>query len=455
MQERSGGILWQQGISQCTSYLGSLGIDLTDKHLLLAVSGGMDSMCMLFLLATTKARISVAHVNYGMRGQESDADTELVLSTCQRMQMTFHEKRIDLYAITDRTNESTQQAARRIRYTWFDELHAEFQYDFICTAHHQDDAAESFFINVIRGTGLKGLTGIPAFRGNILRPMLCFTRKEIRDLVRERHIPYRDDASNFEKDYLRNRIRHDIIPLFQQERQAFISRMHANQERLREEYVLLEDFLRKLKSEICSVSDDVLLIDRAKLMNTTSPAIVLYDITKAFGFSYDQCRKMIARTDSTGIKYLSGSYAVFVEREKFLLTVHPGNVAGEEINLEEINGKYQIPGGELIIADAGEIPVFTQEPQIEFIDKSKLRDPLILRHWRNGDVFYPFGGAGSQKLQDYFTNEKLSSMEKAQVWILTSGDDIVWIVGMRLDHRYRVTPETQAVTMVKWIPAEG
>lgn len=454
MKESSGGLLWQQGITECTACLSALGIDLAGKHVLLAVSGGMDSMCMLHLLEAMHAQISVAHVNYGMRGSDSDADTELVLTTCERMQMTFHEKRVDLHAITERTNESTQQAARRIRYTWFDELHAEFHYDFICTAHHQDDAAESFFINVIRGTGLKGLTGIPVLRGNILRPLLCFTRKDIRDLVRDRDILFRDDASNFEKDYLRNRIRHDVIPLFQKERQKFISRMHTTQERLNDEYALLREFLTNLKSEICTVSEDVLLIDRVKLMRTTSPAIVLHDITKAFGFSYDQCKHMIGRADSTGIKYLSGSYTIFIEREKFHLTMHPGNAAVEEIILDEIHGEYQIPGGELRIEDAEQVPVFTQQPQIEYIDKSRLREPLILRHWRHGDVFFPFGGAGSQKLQDYFTNEKLSTMEKSQVWILTSGDEIVWVVGMRLDHRYRVTPETETVTMLKWIPSE-
>ncbi len=447
-------ITWEEALTRCSGFLTSIDVTLDNKDVLLAVSGGMDSMFMLALLATTRARLSVAHVNYGLRGAESDADAALVKSTCTRMGIPFHEKEVDVKSLAEESDESLQQAGRRIRYTWFEELCDAHHYDYICTAHHQDDATETFFINLLRGTGLKGLTGIPAMRDKILRPILCFTRAEISELVRTQEIVYRHDASNFGRDYLRNRIRHDIIPLLQKERSQFISRMQATQHRLADEYALLQEFLHKLTSEICDKSPGAISIDRERLVSGTSPAVVLLFLIQEYGFSMAQCEAIISSTQISGSRYLSPSHELILDRNRIIVVEQANKTDEVEIHLEG-DGRYMIPNGELIIHHASFVPAYSDDPNTELIDASKITGALMLRHWQSGDFFYPFGGSGRQKLQDYFTNEKLSMIDKANVWLLTAENEIVWVVGMRLDHRYRVTPQTNEFVTLGWKPADA
>ncbi|HLF62938.1 MAG TPA: tRNA lysidine(34) synthetase TilS [Saprospiraceae bacterium] len=452
MQDQFAGPKWKEAVKRCTDFLATVGVILDQKHILLAVSGGKDSMCMLALLVTTRARVSVAHVNYGLRGADSDADTGMVREACNELGVVLHEKRFDLTLRTQTNDESLQQLGRRLRYAWFEELSTSHQYDYICTAHHQDDAAESFFINLMRGTGLKGLMGIPVLRGNIIRPMLCFTRAEIGDLVQQYEIRYREDASNLGRDYLRNRIRHDIIPLFKGERAHFITRMHATQQRLHDEYVLLEDYLIRLKSELCNVDRGTFVVDRERLFMTTSPAIVLLYFIQQYGFSWAQCMGIVKSTQTSGTIYLSHSHRLVVDRNRICVVPSSGVHDEESIQVEG-DGQYVLSDGELIISHA-DGSTFNGDPNIEFVDASKLPGPFIVRHWRAGDFFYPLGGPGRQKLQDYFTNQKNSVLDKQQVWLLTAGEDIVWVIGMRLDNRYRITAGTTHVIRLEWRPSD-
>jgi tRNA(Ile)-lysidine synthase len=451
MQARSLGITWENAIKRCSDYLTSLYVNVDGKDILLAVSGGMDSMCMLALMARTKAKLSVAHVNYGLRGADSDADADLVKSTCQRMGITLYEKHVDIRTLAGASDESLQQSGRRIRYEWFEELCHDYHYEFTCTAHHKDDAAETFFVNLLRGTGLKGLAGIPPVRGKILRPMLCFSRAEIQELVNTERIAFRHDVSNTGRDYLRNRIRHDIVPLLQKERMHFIDRMYSTQQRLNEEYTLLTEYLEKLKAELHLEDRDKLILDREKLLAASAPAVVLLYIVQKFGFSMTQCRNIVSSKQYSGTRYLSPSHELLIDRDHIIIVSRNERKVDEEIHIEG-DGRYVVCDGILAISYLNDLSVYSSNPNSEIIDSAKMTGRLKLRRWHKGDFFYPLGGPGRMKLQDFFTNEKLSMTDKENVWILTSDDAIVWIVGKRLDHRYRVSADTREFMLLEWKP---
>ncbi len=443
-------ISWDEGVKCLRDFLISATTDIGNQRLLLAVSGGVDSMCMLALVAATGFRAGVAHVNYKLRGQEADQDAQLVHDVCLQYGLPFYLKEVNL---REDYPGNIQQEARQIRYRWFAEVCLEHDYHYICTAHQQDDATESFFINVIRGTGLKGLIGIPPARENILRPMLCFRRDEITEMVRLKGIPYRDDASNFTHDYLRNRIRHNIIPLFEAEQGKFIRRMQSTQDRLAGEYRLLERYLNALKDVICRVHQDILYVDTDQVRNTVAPSIVLLYVLGEFGFNLHQCRSMILRYHQPGVVYYSSTHQVTVDRTAILVTALDMPRKQSDYLLPGM-GVFSLPEGCLRLELAPAL-AYDADRRIELVDGAKLQGRLVLRRWRHGDTFVPLGGPGTQKLQDYFTNEKLSIPDKERIWLLTCDDTIVWICGMRLDDRFKVTPETTLLYRLTWQPVDS
>lgn len=449
MQDVDGALLMEEASKRCTRFLEAHSVAIPGKRFLLAVSGGQDSMCMLYALRNAGAEIAAAHMNYGLRGTDSEADETLVRSVCTAMGIPFFVKRIDLSAMTETMQMSLQEAGRHLRYAWFEELLKTEGFDYLCTAHHMDDSAESFFINVVRGTGLRGLTGIPAQRAYIIRPMLCFTRAEISRIVSECQIPYRDDASNFGADYLRNRIRQQIIPAFVAERPSFITRMWNTTSRLRDENALLQEYIRLLRKTLVTATGDEMHIDRAGLLHTASPHIVLYAFAGTYGFNLHQCADLVAVSHTEVVTYLSPGYTMWLDRAE--IVIRPNTTSNdEEIVLGEWPGVYHLPEGVLYIEEISESPVFDDDTNVEYIDLASVKAPLSVRRWRHGDAFYPFGGAGRQKLQDYFTNEKYSLSEKQSALVLTADDKIIWIIGRRLDDRYRITSRTSRVLQLKW-----
>lgn len=450
MQKKSAEPTWPGAQQRCKEFLLAHGIDLTGKTVLLAVSGGMDSMCMLHLVASMEVDIHVAHMNYGLRGAESDADEELVRKQCDILQIECHVQRVPLRTLNEA---GLQTRGRNLRYVWFTELQYILNAHYICTAHHMDDAVETFFINLLRGSGIKGLSGIPAVRDHIVRPMLCFSRAEIKSLVEQERIPYRDDASNFERDYLRNRIRHDVIPLFQRERPTFLKRMHDSQERLRAEHKLLEACLSNMRDQVMTIDTENLIIDLKQVLQLPSPAVVLYSILRELKFSWSQCKHLVDHAQVSGNKYLTPYLELSVDRGKLIVPLSAQAVIAEG-RLIEGEGNYVLTKGILKITTADSIE-FSNDPNVEFVDASAIHFPLQLRNWEHGDFFYPIGGAGKQKLQDFFTNNKFSASDKKKALILTSQREIVWIIGKRLDHRFRISDTTKLAYRLEWTPNEN
>jgi tRNA(Ile)-lysidine synthase len=442
-------LTWAQGLDRLRDSLRETGISLEDSSFLIAASGGVDSMCMLRCFVDLGVRTGVAHMNYGLRGVESDLDETLVEDTCRNAGVPLYVKHVDMGAAGEELSGGVQEQARKLRYTWFEELRQAGEYDYVCTAHHRDDAIETFFINLIRGTGLRGFRGIPVRRGAILRPMLCFTRDEISILAREKEIPFREDLSNLGREYLRNRIRHDLIPLFTRENPNFRDGMSGTLQRIASEYALLAEYLDQVKRRLVHKEGTALVIDAGKLNDHVAPEIILHAILGPYGFTLHQCRRLVSAQHEPGARYLSEEYTCYVDRGRLLVCKEEMHV----VQMAEMNGcgVYTLPEGTLSIEPV-DVAERTADPRLEYIDAGKVPGKLSLRRWREGDYFYPFGGTGRKKLQDYFTDRKLSVPAKRQVWILTCDGDIVWICGMRLDDRFRVTPATQSIFRLSWKP---
>jgi tRNA(Ile)-lysidine synthase len=409
----------------------------------------MDSMCMLNLLHSMGLDICVAHMNFGLRGASSDLDSKLVRTACDALGLPYFEKSVALKATLGADGSGLQEAARHERYAWFEQLRCCEGFDAICTGHHQDDAIETFFINLIRGTGIKGLTGIPFRRDHIIRPMMCFTRAEIQGLIATMEIPYREDESNSGDAYLRNRIRHHMIPLCIAERDNFIQVMRNNQTRWTDEYALMEAYLEELSHKLCTLQRGVLQIHLSELLKSPAPALVLLHLLRERGFNRNQCQQIIGDDATSGSKYLSDTHELVLHRN--VIQVYPhGHFIQEQFSLKP-GESIDLPDGVLKTTYADHADL-SDDQNTEYIDASKLAKSLVVRHWRSGDYFIPLGSSGRQKLQDFFTNAKLSPAAKANTWVLLSGDAIVWLTGLRIDNRFKVTSDTTRVMQLKWLP---
>jgi tRNA(Ile)-lysidine synthase len=440
---------WNQAINRCRGYLKANGLDLKGRKLLLAVSGGLDSICMLHLLSDMEYELHVAHVNYGLRGASSDADADLVRATCERLGVEYFERSVDLKDSLGEMGSGLQVAARNERYAWFEEIRNRNHFDFICTAHHQDDAVETFFINLIRGTGIKGLTGIPFRRDQIIRPMLCFSREKLSALALVKELRFREDATNAGDAYLRNRIRHHLVPLFRSERSDFITLMRNNQDRWIGEHALMQAYLEEVRSRL-SVSDQgIIQIDRTGVMATPAPDLVLLFMLREFGFNLNQCRHIVTDESWSGSKYFSETHGLVLHRDQIQVSLK-GHFDQQRFTFQ--------PGQSIVLPDGilksslTVCPEFTSDRNREYLDASKLGASLEIRHWEPGDYFYPFGGAGRQKLQDFFTNEKLSPAAKARTWVLLTDGNVVWVGGLRIDDRFKVNKSTTEFIELKWSP---
>ncbi|MDX1479957.1 MAG: tRNA lysidine(34) synthetase TilS, partial [Saprospiraceae bacterium] len=417
-------------------------------RILLAVSGGMDSMCMLHLLRRTGQPCEVVHVNYHLRGADSERDAKLVASYCSRYNVPFHLKDAP---IPDQAN--VQISARELRYAWFETLLRQHHFRAVATAHHLDDTIETFFINLLRGTGIDGLTGIPVRRDGIVRPMLCFDRHTIQAIVKAEKIPFAHDITNDEKYYLRNRIRADLMPVLIDLKPDFRERMRDTITHLEGQAALIRNALQRQVEGLVVCDGEMLSLPLGALQATPAPILVLHHLAGRYGFTVHQCTEALQTEHQAGTQFLSATHVMTVDRDSLLITrqqevkVRPQTISpGETIIL---------PHGKIMLSELPEGEVWSRDPHEEAFSGDLCRDRLVVRQWKAGDRFHPLGAPGRQKVQDFLTDRKVPRPLKAQVLVLTCGDEIVWLVGHRLDERYKVTPATQRLLRVRWVPAEA
>lgn len=423
-----------------------------DDRLLLTVSGGVDSMVMMSLTAAAGYQFGVAHCNFQLRGVESDEDEVLVETEAHRYGAEFFNKRFDTVGEMERTGESMEMAARRLRYTWFKELCEEHGYTAIVIAHHGNDSIETFFINLLRGTGLRGLTGISSQIGHIVRPMMFATRKDIHDYAIAHHIPYREDSSNHSTKYLRNRVRLGVVPMFKDIKPQFTTIMRRNIARLSQAQDFITSAIEIVKSEAMENSGDMhtLWIDRIR--PTLPRNYVIYEILNSeFGFKGDVVDSLCRALDSelSGRRFYARDWVAVTDRGRVVVTPVVDDDDCEVIVEKEAVRSYA--GGSVLYyeyCDIDFIDSLDQSDNVALLDADKLKFPLRLRRWKDGDWFIPFGMSGRKKLSDFLIDKKVSLAEKRRQFVLLSGDDIVWVVGRRLDDRYAITRKTENVLRV-------
>jgi tRNA(Ile)-lysidine synthase len=419
-----------------------------EKKLLLGCSGGLDSVVLAHLLFELGYSFALAHCNFSLRGTESDEDEAFVDDLAKKFEVPFYAERFDTQLYAESHDLSIQMAARALRYTWFEEVRRDFKYDLILTAHHADDDLETFLINLSRGTGLRGLAGIPQATETLARPLLPFSRNEILKYATDSELYWREDSSNAKTDYLRNKLRHEVIPPYKEAVNNAMQTFAKSQENLKGSLHLIEDYMALVYKLVVTEFTDGYSINIPKLLDLPNSKTLLYELLYTFGFTaWSDIGDLL--TAQSGKKVTSGTHMIVKDRDQLLVSVLPENVPDRIYEIQEGTLELQLPIQ--LNFDSAERFEITNANTV-FVDADKLAFPLTLRKWQTGDSFRPFGMEGKKKLSKFFKDEKLSLIAKQKVWVLCSGNEVVWVVGMRLDDRFKVEKNTRTILRIEYTP---
>ncbi len=418
-----------------------------NSRLLIAISGGIDSVVLTHLCHQLKLNIALAHCNFNLRGDESDADEDFVLQLAEDLDLEVFIESFDTKAYAKEHKLSTQMAARDLRYHWFQELKNQLQFDYILTAHHADDNLETFLINLSRGTGLDGLTGIPEINGVVVRPLLLFSTQDIEGYAKEHKIKWREDSSNASTKYLRNKLRHDVIPVLKEINPQLLQNFQTTLNNLNDTSDIVDDSLNAvLKRAIVTIDVNTLKFKISEFKTLKNPKAYLHEFLKDFGFT--EWNDVVNLLDAqSGKQVFSSTHRLLKDRDYLILTNVTLNEDSQVIQIAEDDTNIQIPSGVLHFNQVDAIAA--TKPNILYVDKARLNYPLFVRKWQEGDFFYPLGMHGKKKLSKYLKDEKVSLIEKENIWLLTSGDSIVWVIGKRADNRFKVTEQTKQILKIE------
>ena len=419
---------------------------LKGKKLLLATSGGIDSMVMVNLCYQLKLDFSVAHCNFQLRNDESDEDENFVKSQMEKLQVPIFIQKFETKAFAEQNKLSIQVVARNLRYEWFYTLLANHNFDYILTAHHLDDSLETFLINFTRGSGIEGLTGIPEQNDKIVRPLLAFSRNDIEAFAQENHITWREDSSNASDKYWRNKLRHDVIPKLKELNPSLLSSFENTINHLKQTQSLAQDAAKSLYQKVVSEEENHTVIDLKKLLKYRNYKAYLFHWLQSFGFAdWDSIYDLT--NAHSGKQVLSDTHILLKNRDSLLL-FSKQKIGSDEIYwIQKGQAEVKVP---LKLSFCNASDISHQTSNVIFVDEDLLQFPLTLRRWVEGDVFQPFGMTGKNKLSKYFKDEKFSLLDKSNVWLLCSDDKIVWIVGKRQDERFKVTANTTKILKINY-----
>jgi len=412
-----------------------------EDKLILGISGGADSVCLMHILLALGYRFDLAHCNFNLRGKETDEDEVFVQELAKKHQLKLHVKQFDTEGYAAENKISTQMAARDLRYAWFNHLLLTKNAKYIAIAHHENDDIETFFINLIRGSGLKGLLGISEKTNSIVRPLMAITRDEIESYLDENKLRYRDDSSNSSVKYLRNKIRHELMPL--------LAEMNPSiQQTISEEMRILEGVSQVYSCKIEEVRKDLMQEKNGIVQFETSDLLALkplhnylYELLSPYGFvTIDAIAK--ALKGQSGKQFFSNTHQLLVDRE-FIFISELDVKKNESITIEEMTKEIKHPI-QLNFSKTDNLE-WIKNKNIAQLDYDKLQFPLTLRKWKKGDKFMPLGMQTFKKLSDFFIDNKFSILDKNKQWLLCSNNDIVWVVGHRIDERYKLQSKTKKV----------
>lgn len=410
---------------------------LLKSKLLIAVSGGLDSMVLLDLLYKLNFQVAIAHVNFQLRGAESNEDENFVKLQAEKYQIPIFINRFDTEEYVAKNKKSVQVAARELRYKWFQQLAEQQGFDYILTAHHVDDQVETFLINFTRGTGIEGLTGINQVNGMIVRPLLPFSREELMNYATHHTIFWREDSSNATDKYVRNKLRHQVIPVLKELNPNFLDSFKQTISHLRE----AENVIGKISSDYFNKTikntENQLIINILELKKIPNYSFYLHQWLKQYGFkAWNDITELVEA--QSGKQIFSSTHVLLKNRTELIVArIEPSNDQAYAINTIDSSVNFPL---KLVLCNQSN-PNFSDKNTI-FVDADLLEFPLIIRKWKKGDYFYPSGMLGRKKVSKYFKDEKLSLFEKQSIWILESNSQIVWIIGHRADARFMSKNET-------------
>lgn len=417
---------------------------LKHDRVLLAVSGGIDSVVLAHLLKRAAINFEIAHCNFNLRAEESDADAEFVNTLAQKLEVKIHLQKFDTKAFAQANKISIQMAARDLRYAWFEELCIQFNLKYTLIAHHAQDDLETFLININRASGIEGLKGMPANNSHILRPLLPFSREEISNYSSKHKIIWREDSSNNSDKYIRNHFRHHAIPALTEAAPQFLIQFKKTQKHLQESAKLLEDYTAFLFSKIVTERFKGYELSIKELLEVPNTKSVLYQLLNNFGFTaWDDIYDLLEA--QPGKQVLSGNYRLIKDREVLILTRIQTETSTKFVFDIEVD-ELVLPDLKLRKESVSELDVLKKNQAV--FDEDQLQFPLYVRKWEDGDFFFPFGMKGKKKISKLFKDLKYSTVAKEAAWLLCSGSDIIWVLGERTDDRYKINK--QATKLVKF-----
>ena len=410
-----------------------LSIGKYSPKIIVGLSGGADSVVLLYILRQLGYECIAAHCNFHLRGEESLRDEHFAIDLANSWNIPIYKQDFDTQLIAKQKGISIEMAARDLRYEWFEQLRKEQNAEAIAVAHHQGDTIETLLLNLIRGTGLRGLTGISSKNGNIIRPLLCASKQEVLQFAEENELSFITDSSNLQEDYTRNKIRLSLIPLLQSLNPSVHLALLRTMENLHEVEKIYDSYIQESKAKVFDSLKGTINIPLLKALS--SPESVLFEILKEYGFGTEVIREAYRSIDSqSGKEFYSSKYTLIKDRNHFLL-----------VSAEEETSEIQI---QMIIEENHPNFQIKKDKEVAYFDADKLQLPLTVRKWQKGDKFIPFGMTGFQKISDYFNNHKFSKPQKEQTRLLCSGKDIIWIIGHRADNRYRVGESTKRIAVL-------
>ena len=419
---------------------------LKKKKLLLATSGGIDSMVLLHLCHKLELDIRVAHCNFQLRGDESDEDEDFVKSQADKLQIPIFIKKFDTKSFAEKEKLSIQVVARNLRYDWFNTLLINNDYDYILTAHHLDDSLETFLINFTRGSGLDGFTGIPQQNGTIIRPLLPFSRNEIEVFAKENNVEWREDSSNASDNYLRNKLRHDVIPILKELNPSLLHSFENTISNLQQAKSLVEDASQIVYRKVVTDINFQKRINLMELIQMPNYPAYLYQWLEPFGFSdWDSINDLVVV--QSGKQVFSETHVLLKDRNELILFPKQNEIEPSNFLISKNQREIKFP---LNISFCNVDDISLEATNCIFVDEGKLQFPLVIRKWQEGDWFYPLGMNGKKKLSKFFKDEKFSLLDKSTTWLLCSENQIVWVIGKRQDERFKVTEETTKILKINY-----
>jgi len=427
-------------------------VDINDK-LLVAVSGGLDSMVLLHLCIELKLIIYVAHCNFGLRGNESDSDEQFIKNYCDQNKIDFHSTRFNTKEYAKEKSISTQMAARELRYNWFNNLLEEFNYNYILVAHHADDQVETILLNIFRGKGPSSWSGMDAINGKLIRPLLNFTKNEIKVYAKNENLQWREDSSNLLRNYERNFLRLEVLPLLEKINPNFTSNILQFGERAFVQNKLLSLYFESLTKEFVTNENGDLKIEIDKLNAVDETAQFLFHVLHPLQFNFETCENICSNLKNrSGKIFYSKTHRAYIDRNNLIASTI-NNSKAESIFIQQpiqqllpnnstLNFEF-IPFSEKVFSN--------HKKSIAYLDTDLITFPLEIRSKKEGDFFHPLGMNGTKLLSDYFIDNKYSLRDKEDVLLLTMNDSILWVINDRIDQRYRITESTKNLLKIEFI----